>query len=496
MAPLSELRDRVDAFLTAYTRLARSHHLGAPLPLGPLFQEHAELADPETFRRIDEAVRSGRTPERFLPGLRRLRAFLFDALAMSTAAEPLEQRAALEATGQVQLAHEALPLRDALAQLATSENPDRRALVEQAAARFLHEHAGPYGRAIEAELETARRLGADETFRPALEGLDLAALATAAEALLRDTDDAYRDLLGYGLKKLDPALRPGRARWHDLLHLATTPWLRGDFGLSDVIRASDDWLRKLGFHPNGGQRIQRDLASESNRAIAPSAFVVRAPQEVAVVLRPLGGLQDCLGYLHATGWAQQAANVEADAPVEDRRLGDTSVPHAFGLLFANLLLDEGFLKHQLGLAKPAAREEARTAALLQLTALRHACALFGFDAELRKRGPSSGVKDGYADRMAAALGVSVPAAFALHDRATSLEPARSLRAFALEARLTRGLQERFDQDFFRNPGAGVDLVERFGRGQREDADAIGLSLSGQPLHLAEAGARLVRVMAA
>lgn len=496
MAPLSELRDRVDAFLTAYARLSRSHHLGAPLPLGPLFHEYAELADPETFRRIDEALRSGRTSERFLPGLRRLRAFLFHALTVSVGAEPLEQRAALEATGQVQLAHEALPLRDALAQLATSENPERRALVEQAIARFLHEHAGPYGRAVEAELETARLLGVDETFRPDLEGVDLAALGTAVESLLRNTDDAYRDLLGYGLKKLDPLLRPGRAQWHDLLRLATTPWLRGDFGLSDVVRASDDWLRKLGFHPNGGQRIQRDLASESNRAIPPGTFVLRAPQEVAVVLRPLGGLKDCLDYLHATGLAQQAANGDADAPVEDRRLGDTAVPHAFGLLFANLLLDEGFLRHHLGLAKPAAREEARMAALLQLTSLRHACARFGFDAELRKRGPSKGALDGYADRMAAALGVSVPAAFGLHDRATSPEPAGLLRAFALEARLTRGLQERFDQDFFRNPGTGADLVERFRRGQRDDADASGLLLTGEPLHLAEAGARLIQVMAA
>jgi hypothetical protein len=98
--------------------------------------------------------------------------------------------------------------------------------------------------------------------------------------------------------------------------------------------------------------------------------------------------------------------------------------------------------------------------------------------------------------MAQALRVSVPAAFALHDRAVSPPPERVLRAFALEAGLTRHLQERFDQDFFRNPGAGAEWVGRFRRGQRDDAEALSQELSGAPLSLQRAGARLVQVIAA
>lgn len=496
MAPLSELRDQIDAFLTDHARLAQRHHLGAPLPLGPLFREHAALADPETFRRIDEATRSGRTPERFLPVLRRLRAFLFDALVLAAAAEPLEARATLEVAGQVQLAHEALPLRDALAQLATAAHPERRALVEQATTRFLHEHSAAYGRAIEAELEVARRLGMDEAARQALNGVDRTALATSAEWLLHDTEDAYRDLLGYGLKRIDPTLRPGDAQWHHLLHLSTTPWLGGELGLSDVQRATDDWLLALGFNPDGGKRIRRDLASDSNRALAATLFVLRAPQELSLVMRPRGGLRDALDFLQATGLAQQAVNGDAAAPVEDRRLGDASVPHAFGLLFAHLLTDEGFLKRTFGLARPKAREVARIAAFLQLTSLREACARLSFELELRVRGPSNGAKDGFADRMAQAVRVSVPSALAWWDRAHHLAPERTLRAFALEARLTRRLQERFDEDFFRNPGTSAALLQRFRCGQRDDAEAVSLAESGAPLDLAEAGARLVRVMAA
>lgn len=495
MAALSELRDRIDAFLTDRARLLHQHHLGAPLPLQPLFREHAELADPETFRRIDEAVRSTRTAEAFRPGLRRIRAFLFETLATSAAASALEERAGLEAGGQVLLAHEALPLRDALAQLTQSENRDRRALLEQAVARFLHEHAGPYARAVEAELETARRLGVDAS-RSELEGVDLGALGTEAARLLHDTEDPYLDLLAYCLKKLDPRLRPQTAQLHDLLHLATTPWLGGSFGLSDLVRASDDWLLALGFHPTGGQRIRRELAAESQRALEPETFVLRAPQEAVLVLRPVGGLVDALGYLHAAGRAHQAVNADPDAPVEDRRLGDASVPHAFGLLFAHLLADERFLQRYLGLGRANAREGARIAAFLQLATLRGACAQLAFERELGERGPSGGVRDAFADRMAAALRVSVPASFALHRRAVFPPPERVLRAFALEAGLTQNLRERFDQDYFRNPGAGAALVERFRRGQRDDAEAVSQVLSGAPLDLARAGTRLVQVMAA
>lgn len=503
MASLAELRDRIDAFLTDRARLAHRHHLGASpgFALQALFRDYPELADPETFKRIDEAVRAEKTHERFLPGLRRIRALLLEALATSNAAPALEERAQAEAAGQVLLAHEALPFRDAMAQLIASENRDRRALLEQATARFLRDEEGPFERAIEAELDVVRRLGASDAaaFRKEVEGIDLDAWRAPAEQLLRATEDAYRDLLSYALRKIDPKLRVGgggSAQWHDLLHLSTTPWLRTDFGLSDVVSASEDWLLALGFNPNGGQRIEQDLASASNRALQPTTFVLRAPQQVALVLRPLGGMRDALGFLEALGQAQQVANLDADAPVDERRLGDGAVPQTHGLLFAHLLANEAWLKRHLRLGRANAREGARVAAFLQLSQLRHACAALELEAALRARGPSREVADEFADRMAAALLVSVPAAFAFHDRAVHPDPERRLRAFALEARLTRRLQERFDEDFFRNPGAGRELLDLFRRGQRDDAEAIAQAISGSPLDLAEAGARLVRVMGA
>ncbi len=75
---------------------------------------------------------------------------------------------------------------------------------------FLWSERGRYGARREAALRTAERLGAKDypTLFQDVSGIALDKLAEAAEETLRRTEDAYRDVLGYVLRKLEPTLRP------------------------------------------------------------------------------------------------------------------------------------------------------------------------------------------------------------------------------------------------------------------------------------------------
>ena len=86
------------------------------------------------------------------------------------------------------------------------------------------------------------------------------------------------------------------------------------------------------------------------------------------------------------------------------------------------------------------------------------------------------------------------AGFFLFDVDPQLYSARYLRGWALEARLQRTLRERFNEDFWRNPATGAWLRTLFARGGAVEAEALAHELSGQPLSLPEAGARLVAVL--
>ncbi|MBI2536131.1 MAG: hypothetical protein HYW06_04025, partial [Gemmatimonadetes bacterium] len=59
--------------------------------------------------------------------------------------------------------------------------------------------------------------------------------------------------------------------------------------------------------------------------------------------------------------------------------------------------------------------------------------------------------------------------------------ARYLRAWQLEAAVSAELTRRFDQDWFRNPRAGVLVQHLMSRGQADPADRLAAEVTGTPL---------------
>jgi hypothetical protein len=314
--------------------------------------------------------------------------------------------------------------------------------------------------------------------------------------VLARTHDAYSDLLAYVLKKVDPALKPGAARRHDLQRAAIAPWMAEHFRRDELLPAVTRCLTDMGLPPNAEGRILLD--TEDRPGKSPRAFVadLKVPDDIRLVVRPAGGMDDYFALLHEFGHAQQLANIARTAPVEERRLGDVSVTEGYAYLFDHLLLDEAWHRRYLRLPQSTAREAARIAAFNNLWLLRRYAAKLPYELALYEKGPDRSLSDEYEARMMRALGVDTHRGFYLYDVDPQLYSTRYLRAWAFEARLHETLQERFNEDYWRNPAAGSWLKALFARGQREDAAEIAKQLKPRPLALADAGDRLVRVMAA
>jgi hypothetical protein len=497
------LRDRLDAFL--YELGGLHYRFGAGLtkdfPVSQLYAHYPEFGRKETFLQLREAVEDARTDEGERRRLKRLLEFLAGQAEDGRAVSALESASSLEAAGSVSLDGQSVPFLEALAQLPREGRRERRSALARALGDFLFEHRDVYARRVEAAAQTAEELGYSSylELREQVTGIPALPLVDECATVLRETEDAYRDLLTYVLKKLDPLLKPwptGAGHRHDLQHAATAPWMAQHFPREDLLPSITRWLSDIGLHPNAEGRILLD--TEDRPTKNPRAFVVdlQVPGDVRLVVRPGGGLDDFYSLLHEYGHAQHLAGVLRTLPVEDRRLGDTSVTEAYASLFDHFLLDEAWHRRYLRLSQPTAREAARVAAFNNLFLLRRYCAKLPYELELYQRGPSEDLAEEYEERQAQALGVGVHRGFYLYDVDPQLYAIRYLRAWALEARLHALLQERYDQDFWRNPAAGHWLRELFSGGQREDAAALAQRLGGKPLSLSDAGRRLVRVMAA
>lgn len=500
---INALVQRLDTFLFELGSLQYRYGAGlsSELPLEKLYRNYPEVAQTETFLEVKQAVLDPRTDEGARARLKLLLEFLAGQVEDSLSASADEAVAALEATAVVPFGEGPLPFREAMARLPREPSREARDQLERGIGQFLWENQTPFARRREMAAITARQTGYSSylELRSDVTGYSAEAMVQECADTLSQTEDAYRDLLGYVLKKLDPNLRSlpsGAARRHDLQHAATAPWMAQHFPRNELVPSVTRCLSDMGLPPNAQGRIVLDTEDRPGKSARAFVADLRVPDDIRLVVRPGGGLDDYFALLHEFGHAQQLANVSSNVPVEERRLGDLSVTEGFAYLFDHLLLDEAWHKRYLRLPANIAREAARLAAFNNLWLLRRYAAKLGYEVELYRRGPERALAEEYEARMRSALMVGIHRGNFLHDVDPQLYSSRYLRAWALEARLHAVLQERFNEDFWRNPATGTWLKGLFARGQRDDAAKLSLEVSGRPLSLSEAGQRLIRIMAA
>jgi len=292
------------------------------------------------------------------------------------------------------------------------------------------------------------------------------------------------------------ALPSGGAQRHDLLHALRAPWMSeaGHFRREDLGPALRHFLSEMGFEGPAQRHIRVDDEPREGKAPRPFVAALRVPQDLRLVVQREGGLDALGSQLHEWGHALHLAHVDAQLPVELRRLGDAAVAEGYASLFERLAADAGWLKRYLRMPTPAATDGARLAAFAGLAVLRRHCAKLSHERTLCLRGASDERAEEYAEGQRRALYVEPHAGFFLYDVDPQLYSARYLRGWALEAQLSRQLTQRFNEDYWRNPAAGAWLRSLFARGGGATAEALASELSGQPLSLPEAGARLVAVL--
>lgn len=395
---------------------------------------------------------------------------------------------------------EALPLSEALYQLPREPSRPRRERLERAAGATLWELRGFHRRRLDASQRAAEQLGFSSPAQrfTVVSGIDLAALQADADQALRATEDAYRDVLGYVIHKLDPKLSPlpnGSARRPDA-QFAMRGLFPDLFRREDVVPATHRWLGELGFTPHAGGRIRHDAEAREGRSPRPFVAAVRVPGDIRLALIPETGLEGAGALLHELGHAHALAHVTEELPVEDRRLGDASVSEAWALLFEHLLTDPRWLRRYLSVPSMMGKDVARVAAFGSLLLLRRSAARLRMEARLEEGGTDEALSEDYAELQRAALFLDVDPRFVLHDRDPHRYVTRYLRGWALEARLRPVLEQRFDEDFWRNPDAGSFLTGLWARAGEQDAAALSEELAGAPLSLVDAGMRLVRILGA
>lgn len=317
-----------------------------------------------------------------------------------------------------------------------------------------------------------------------LSGVPLQDLAAECAAFLRDTEPMWNEVLRERLRAFGVA--PSDAVRADALALFRVREYDDAFPAAAMEETIRRCCAEMHIDATASGRITFDLADRPGKRSRAFCSPVRVPQEVYLVLRPHGGQADWGTFLHELGHALHFGYARADYPFEYRWLGDNSVTEAYAMLFDHRLQDRGWLLRYTGLGAARAGAFLRFAAFEELHYLRRYCAKLIYEIAVYGGDVSWGaLPDLYATTLTDATGFRYRPVDAFIDLDPRYYSTRYLRAWQLQAVLERGLVERFDEDWWRNPAAGPWITgQLLAEGQRETASELAERVAGAPIGFA------------
>jgi hypothetical protein len=484
---LDRYRERAETFCE---ELSREHYLHLSgrkreLEIEPIYQEFADLFSEDAVGRLRDLIADARDGDP-LRRLRYLLHFSLDGLVGVATWRESEELASLEASLEVDPGDGPVPYRAIQVEQANEPDPGRRARLEEARGALLLERLNPLHRAaLEHGHAICRSLGWS-SYAAAygdLRGIDLEALARQAARFCEATEDSYPEVMDAELGRAGVAPL-SELRRCDLPRFFRAEGLDSMFAADRLVGSFRSAMGALGVDLDRQPNIHLD--TEPRPTKSPRAFcsVPRVPGEIHLVISPRGGRDDYGALFHEGGHAEHYAHTDPDLAFEFRVLGDNSVTESFAFLIEGLVEEPRWLRERLGAEDPeSAVAHARAVKLLML---RRYSAKLTYELELHDGSATlDDMPDRYRTLLGDAVGIPWPAESWLVDVDEGFYAACYLRAWALEARWRRALQERFGEAWFDERRAGDWLREIWRGGQRLDADGLLAERVGaEPLEVA------------
>lgn len=364
------------------------------------------------------------------------------------------------------------PLRDVRLLLAETPDREERGRLEDARLQAARDLTPLMAEKIGIEQGIARNLGASDLVNlwQQLHGYDPAEVGKLADEVLEKTNDLYRDVMGWTVKKrLGVELPDARRCDVPFVFAARYNDYEDAFSVSEVVSTTREWLSKMrvDLTANGKVKLEVEQPDGPSRAFVAA---IRVPRDVRFALELRDGQRDWLTFLSALGRALFLGHVDAEEPFEHRALGDGSIDLAYGTLFRHLLLDREFLKKSLGFQRP--KDYLILAHLERLYDLRLTAGRLLYEIELRRGGSVEGMEERFETIMRRAVGITYPRELYLHDVRNGLHSLVQLRARLFEALFSAHLVHYFDEDWWRNPRCGPFLKKQWAQGRKWRVDEL------------------------
>lgn len=456
--------------------------LEAELRLGPIFERYSDLFTKEaieTLRKekesVSEYLETERTALSYLSG-----AAYFGFLENRTR-EVTTEVARCESSLKILWNGEDFSIHRVAGLLANETSPSKRrelfsrwadAVVSCAdlrAARFAEFHSA----ARELGFENQRSLYEEA------KGIDYEKLADSTDTFLTKTEDIYFKTLKETLSRIMPDVDNSDIDYADYFYFHRAATLDEFFPGSNLKTTYAVMMAELGIDVEKQTNIKIDDELRPHKNPRPACFRITVPDDIRLLVSPIGGAVDYRGFFHEAGHAQHFAwtsRALIERYPEFIYSPDHALMESFAFLFQNLFNDPVWLsEHLQGLREEQAQAISRELSLLTLLNVRRACAKLSYEIELHTSADvrSEKLSDSYASIQSQATGFKRRGdALYLWDVDDGFYCADYLRAWAFESGFREHLKTHYGRRWWKDKRAKDELIDVWNTGSRYSAEEL------------------------
>jgi hypothetical protein len=309
-------------------------------------------------------------------------------------------------------------------------------------------------------------------------GTDYERLALSADSFLERTEAAYRSALARTTARDLPGVSFDDLQHADFFFFERMPRLDPFFPAQDLLETYRAAMRGLGIRVEQQKNIHIDHEPRPFKNPRAACFRIDPPDDVRMLLAPIGGTYDYAVLFHEAGHAQHFAWTSRDLVnryPEFIYAPDYATTEGYAFLFNHLFQDSAWLvEYRPGINERQARAVARDRALLTTHQVRRFCAKLKYEMALHDSPQvrSEQLASTYAALQTEATGFLRSPAMYLKDVDNGFYVAAYLRAWAFEAGLSEHLRTRHGRRWWASRKAGDELIDLWNTSSRYTVEEL------------------------
>jgi hypothetical protein len=471
---LDQYREEFTQFNEAIAREEYLHYSGQKesFELEPIYDRYGHLFTRESIQslkcQLDSASEHFETAR---AAIRLLLAFALEQFMASRVRCLTEVIAEAEAHARILWDGAEITFHQSSRRLTTEPDPNRRRELQRRRLRVVSETNDLRSERLAALHAAARELGHDNylSLLGQIRPYDLASLSDECLSLIKTTEELFRTHLRRAFTA-EVGLPVEMADRADVAYFLSLSRFNAAFpkgGLRAAYRAT---MQLMGIDIEKQKNIGID--DENRPQKHPRAFCspIRVPEEIKLVIAPVGGPDDYLAFFHEAGHAQHFAWTSSSLVPEFKYAGDSAVSEGYAFLFNYLIHDRRWLEAILGLS--ASEEFLQLATLNKLFLLRRYAAKMEYEMVLHVGADSEGLCQRYSELLTQATGFRYPPEEFLIDLDDGLYSADYLRAWKFESLLRDHLKTKFGHRWWMSKSAVGLLIDVWNTGERYTVEEL------------------------